>query len=89
MSALDPLIYSHVLIGRMGTATLFPATYLAMGGAAASSERGSRGSLPTVLLRSGRPRGGIATVAGFLWAVPSEGAQPGSPLGSVLRQPGA
>jgi hypothetical protein len=37
MSALDPPIYGHVLIGRRGTATLFSAAYLATGGAAASS----------------------------------------------------
>jgi hypothetical protein len=37
MSALDPLIYSYVLIGRRGTTTLFPTAYLAMGSAAASS----------------------------------------------------
>jgi hypothetical protein len=37
MLALDPPIYDHFLIGRRGTATLFPAAYLAMGGAAASS----------------------------------------------------
>jgi hypothetical protein len=37
MSAIDPPIYGHVLIDRRGTATLFPAAYLAMGGAAASS----------------------------------------------------
>jgi hypothetical protein len=37
MSALDPPIYGHVLIGRRGTATLFPAAYLTMGGATASS----------------------------------------------------
>jgi hypothetical protein len=40
-----------------------------------------------VLLRSGRPQGGIATVAGFLWAVALEGARSGSPLGSSLYQP--
>jgi hypothetical protein len=51
-------------------------------------EWGSRGSLPTVLPRSGWPRGGIATVADFLWAVASEGARPGSPQGSGLHQPG-
>jgi hypothetical protein len=37
MLTLDPPIYSHVWIGRRGTATLFPTAYLAMGGAAASS----------------------------------------------------
>jgi hypothetical protein len=42
-----------------------------------------------ILSRSGWPRGGIATVASFLWAVASEGAQSGSPPGSGLRQPGA
>jgi hypothetical protein len=52
-------------------------------------ERGSRGSSPTVLPRSGRPRGGIAMVAGFLWAIASEGAQSGGPAGFGLRQPGA
>jgi hypothetical protein len=36
MSALDPPIYGHVLIGRRGMTTPFPAAYLAMGGAAAS-----------------------------------------------------
>jgi hypothetical protein len=42
-----------------------------------------------VLPRSGRPWGGIATVAGSLWDVASEGARSGSPSGSGLRQPGA
>jgi hypothetical protein len=51
-------------------------------------EQGSRGSLPTVLPRSGWPRGGIAMVAGFLWAVASEGARSGIPPGSSLHQPG-
>jgi hypothetical protein len=37
MLALDPPIYGHILIGRRGTATLFPVAYLAMGGASASS----------------------------------------------------
>jgi hypothetical protein len=52
-------------------------------------QRGSWGSLPTVLPRSGQPRGGIVTVVGFLWVVASEGARSGSPPGSGLCQPGA
>jgi hypothetical protein len=49
----------------------------------------SQGSLPTVLPKSGQPRGGIMTVAGFLWAVASEGARSVSPLRSGLHQLGA
>jgi hypothetical protein len=36
-----------------------------------------------------RDQGGIVTVAGFLWAMASEGARYGSPLGSGLHQPAA
>jgi hypothetical protein len=48
MPALDSPIYGYILIGRRGTTTLFPAAYLAMGGAAASSAKrhGRDGGLP-------------------------------------------